>query len=65
MRRNLTRAIELIFRVHVLGLEAHLLQCDLDSIGSASVAVGKFTYLNQVFVADGPNSGCQVHQRVH
>jgi hypothetical protein len=64
MRRGLTRAIELMFHVEVLGGEAHLLQCDLDGNGSAPVAVGKVARVNRVFVADGPNSGCHVHQRL-
>jgi hypothetical protein len=57
MRRSLTRAIELMFRVEVLGGEAHLLQCDLDGSGSAPVAVGKVARVNRVFVADEPNPG--------
>ena len=42
------RAIELAFRVEVLGWEAHLLQCDLDGSGSASVVLGKFVRRNQI-----------------
>ena len=42
------RAIELAFRVEVLGREPHPLQCDLDGSGSASVVLGKFARLNQI-----------------
>ena len=42
------RAIELALRVEVLGWEAHLLQCDLDGSGSASVVLGKFVRRNQI-----------------
>jgi hypothetical protein len=42
------RAIELSFRVEVLGRESHPLQCDLDGSGSTSVVLGKFVRWNQI-----------------
>jgi hypothetical protein len=48
----------------MLSGQAHLLQCDLDSIRSASVVVGKVARVNQVFAAEEPNCGCQVRQRL-
>jgi hypothetical protein len=42
-----------------------LLQCDLDENGVAVVAFGEIARVNQVFVADGPNSVCHAYCRLH
>ena len=64
MRRSLTRAIELVVRVQIMGGEVHLLQCDLDGNGVAAVVFGEMARVSRVFVADGRNSVSQAHGRL-
>ncbi len=59
----MTRAIELVFRVQVLGVEAHLLQCDLDGDGSAVVPLGESARDCRVLGEDLSNLGCQAPRR--
>jgi hypothetical protein len=45
-------------------VEAHLLQRDLDENGVAAVPCVEIACVNQVFVADGPNSVCHAYCRL-
>jgi hypothetical protein len=60
MRRNLAKAIELIFRVQVLSGEAHLLQYDLDRDRSAVVVLGESARVRRVMGEHLSNFGRHV-----
>ena len=56
----MTRVIESCARVLVVGMDAHLLQYDLDGDGVASIVLCSISRVCQVAVKDGSNSGCRV-----
>jgi len=61
--RTLTRAIELMFRVQVAGVDVHSLQCYLDKNGIVTVVSQSLSRVGQVPVKDGSNLGWHVVRR--
>ena len=61
--RTLTRAIELMFRVPVAGVDVHSLQCYLDKNGIVTVVSQSLSRVGQVPVKDGSNLGWHVVRR--